>query len=164
MDTSKTETPKPTFASAPPPKPEQVAPRDNPDTMVPLVNHEARLHGIVVMLAAVPPDGCKLDEHGSVIDRYGKIIPTAREQAVHKVHPGLNFVPLAAAQRIYGDNSYSGRLEVAEPWASPVSYATNIANITMSKSALEKWLAQEQRPDVRRAIEKRLASGEAKAA
>lgn len=139
-----------------------------PPALAPVVNHEPRLYTVHTLAPVRPPEGHTVDAHGSVRDPYGKIVPTARESIPHKIHPGLNMIEVAAAKQVYTDlgKLTHGKIEVAEVWnvGTPESYALRVAENTMSKSALSFWLERETRPSVRKAIEARLASGQAKAA
>lgn len=145
----------PTPSQAPAPAPSS---RDD-GALVPFVNRDARLYSIAITNPIDP----QAEDGGQRYDASGRPELTNRRVETIKLHPGLNYIPLAQvkkAQIVRDGRSaleiYQGRCEIADPHALPIYEAIKLIGMTHSKSALQHWQSTEQRPEVKAAIAGRL--------
>lgn len=127
-------------------------PAPAPSSLVAVINPEARIHDLP-FYTDQPADEIK-DAAGNKV-----VIPRRWERL--QVLPGLNFVEPAKAAAA-GVKDHAALQAGADPTAMSLGPAIKLAADTASAPALRRWLATEPRPQVREAIEKRLASRRAR--
>jgi len=122
---------------------------NEPDKLVPLVNHEARIYQLACY------DAPTVTTPDSVGARVVQVRPTRKVAIL----PGLNFVSLAFLRACkFQPEDYQGRIVPQDVAQLPGYQAAALAAATTSKRALRKWRESESRPEVVKAIDERLAS------
>ncbi len=131
-----------------------------PDTMIPMINRDARLYSFAI---TKPRDADKPAEEQQLRDPQGRPELTPRETEEIKLHPGLNYHPLTKVQAagVVRDGRpalelFRGRVEIADPCSLAPFDADKVIEMTHSKSALERWLAVERRPEIKAKISERI--------